>query len=286
GQVEEWVSLANRGGMDDCKDEATRLYRRLPAKDPKYKDYQAGLERHQWAIRRAIVLGKQARDLEEALSALLEDRGDPDAPDRPDMVEFWSKPELKALRADVITLRDKVRFGDPLVLSKRFGRGRVVASLTTLGPAWNDWASGPAAPAFVVMILEMQNYLLGASGRDCLTGSRAAVEADAARFEPKARCAYLPNRPHSGEGKAQDLGELLGNVAGGRVTITLDDTSRPGVYLFRLKPRGGGAEEVRAVAVNVDPAESDLERAPAAALEKLAPGGKGKLTLYRSEGRR
>ena len=45
--------------------------------------------------------------------------------------------------ADVESLRDTVTmYGDPLVVTKTYGKGETVAFLTTAGKQWNDWAGG------------------------------------------------------------------------------------------------------------------------------------------------
>jgi hypothetical protein len=159
GQLEELLALPNEGELDAFKEEAQKLNRAIPAADEAYKDFRAGLERHQWAIRQSLIFGKQARDLGDALEKLLEDRGDPKDADKPDLTALWRKPELKDLRQKLATLRDKARYGDPLLVAAAFGKGRVVVCLTSAGKSWNDWADGPASPTFVILTANMASYL-------------------------------------------------------------------------------------------------------------------------------
>jgi hypothetical protein len=162
GRVQEVVALPNDADLEDFKPEAQKLNRAIPVSDDRYKDFRSGLEHHQWAVRRVLVFGKKACELGDALDAFLEERGDPKDSDRPDLSPFWKQPEVKELRQNVVALRDKSRYGDPLVIASTFGKGRVVVCLTSAGPAWNDWAGGPASLTFVILTANMAKHLAGA----------------------------------------------------------------------------------------------------------------------------
>jgi hypothetical protein len=161
GRLRELLALPNEGDVADFKDEAQRLNRALPVAEEQYKDFRPGLEQHQWAVRQTLIFGKKAWELGDALDGLLEDRGDPKDSDKPDLTAFWSKAELKELRLKIAALRDKARYGDPLVIASTFGKGRVIVCLTSAGGDWNDWADGPAAPTFVILTANMVKHLSG-----------------------------------------------------------------------------------------------------------------------------
>lgn len=162
GHLEELIALPNEGELDAFKEEAQKLNRAIPVAEDAYKDFRAGLERHQWEIRQSLIFGKKARELGDALNDLLEDRGDPKDAEKPDMTALWSKPELKELRQKLATLRDKARYGDPVLVAAPYGKGRVAVCLTSAGKSWNDWADGPAAPTFVILTANMASYLRNA----------------------------------------------------------------------------------------------------------------------------
>jgi hypothetical protein len=164
GRVQELIALPNEADATEFKEETQKLNRAIPVTEEKYKDFRPGLERHQWAVRRALVFGKKAWELGDALNALLEDRGNPKEADRPDLTEFWRKPEVKELRQQIAALRDKTRYADPIVVAAPFGKGRVVACLTSAGGSWNDWADGPASPTFVMLTTNVAKYLKGGDG--------------------------------------------------------------------------------------------------------------------------
>jgi hypothetical protein len=159
--VHELIALPNTGDLEEFKQEAQQLNRLIPASGDQHKDFQAGLERYQWAVRQVLVFGKKACELGDALDAMLEDRGDPKDPEKPDLTEFWNKKEVKDLRQRVAVLRDKARYGDPLVLAAPYGKGRVVVCTTSAGGDWNDWAGGLAAPTFVILTANIAQYLSG-----------------------------------------------------------------------------------------------------------------------------
>jgi len=170
GRVQELIALPNEADASDFKEEAQKLNRAIPVADERYKEFRTGLERHQWALRRALVFGKKAWELGDALDALLEDRGDPKDAERADLTKFWSKPDVKELRQQIAALRDRTRYADPIVVAAPFGKGRVVACLTSAGGSWNDWADGPAAPTFVMLTANLAKHLAG--GDPPLTGKR------------------------------------------------------------------------------------------------------------------
>jgi hypothetical protein len=84
-------------------------------------------------------------------------------------------------------MREAVQLGDPLVIARNFGKGRVVAVMTTAGRKWNNWAAGgPASFTFPVLMVEMQKYLSSIAGGEASlsVGDDRLFEVDAARFEP------------------------------------------------------------------------------------------------------
>ena len=146
----------------------------------------------------------------------------------------------------------RLRNGAPLAVERRFGKGRVVAFLTTAAPLWNNWARGN--PSFVVAMLELQGFLSGDSLGDVsrLVGAPLELALDPARYEAPVR--FLT------PGQEVTPGAMVSAVSGpdGSLTASLDETGTSGIYRADLSLKGGGVES-RRWAVNVDPAESDLK---------------------------
>jgi hypothetical protein len=172
-----------------------------------------------------------------------------------------------------------VRFGDPLLVGKRFGRGPVLAYLTSAGSAWNDFPNGPARPYFVMLMLEVQRFLAGAGFEsNRLVGAPFEFTVEANRYSSRVRRFFVPE-PSDADPKsanAVDLGEQVGTINGGVVRVVFTDNRRPGLYRFDMLSSGeGGRVEQQAVAFNVDTlVEGDLRRASRADIEAAAPGAK------------
>jgi hypothetical protein len=289
-RVEELVTLPNRRAIRDYVDQAQEILSslNLAIQDPNAEKYRHGLENHQRAIRAILVGDRQLYELANALDAVLRDRGEPDNSLRPNLVDFWSQPEHQKLRGRVDKLRETVQLGDPLVVSSRFGKGRVVVFLTTAGLAWNNWAGGSFAQyTYPVVMLELQKYLTSVSeDTDLTAGSPLEIQLDSARYDGRIHRFFQPeareNNPAGGAGEnanAIDLQVQVVPESGGRLTFSFDEAHRPGLYLFDLARReeqGGPARapqsEQRAFVFNVDARESDLRRAAKEDLERGASG--------------
>lgn len=290
GRVEELATLPNRRSVRDYAEDAEEIVTRLSAaaQDPKCEKYRHGLESHRLAIRNTLVGDKQLFELANALDALLRDRGEPENALRPNLVEFWSQPDQQKLRLRVDTLRETVQLGDPLVISARFGKGRVVVFLTTAGRAWNDWAGGSLAMStYPVIMLELQKYLTSVGEETDLTvGAPLEIQLDSTRFDGRIHRFFQPEARDNNAGNAAgenanaiDLKEQLVAETGGRLTFFFDEARKPGLYLFDLArrdesggPGGAPKAEQRAFVFNVDARESDLRRAAKEDLERIASG--------------
>jgi hypothetical protein len=312
GTVEELATLPNEKPLENFRASANELIKRLlqviDDPDSKYDKYRPGLKRHYSAIREALT-GDQLYVLANALDDLLKDEGSQkeNDPEHPNLKEFWDLPEQQQLRQDFDRFREVVQYGDPLVLVKRFGKGHVVAFLTTAGKAWNDWPGGGlASPTYPIVMMMLQKYLTS-GGEDVnwtvcaplrlpgtqevvqTAGTPVHIDLDATRYQAKMHCYFQPEvteAPVGGGGEPPapgrragltDKGEVLGAGKGGRVELTYDEAREPGVYLFDLfpVPAEAGADvkpEQRAFAFNVDTlAEGELRRAAREELERNPP---------------
>jgi hypothetical protein len=235
-----------------------------------------------------LANGKQLYQLANAIEAMLNDTTDPKDPTKPDLRAFWRQPARTELLGAFQRLVENVRFGDPLLVARKYGKGTVLAYLSTAGSAWNDFPNGPARPYWVMLMLEVQKYLAGA-GTDVnrVVGSSVEMNLDAARFTSRTRRFYVPEpggeapgeKPAKGD---QDLREQVGTVQGPRLTFVFNEARKPGVYRFEFTPQAaggdakapsGGRVESQATAFNVDTAaEGDLRRASRDDVESAAPG--------------
>lgn len=155
-----------------------------------------------------------------------------------------------------------LRSGAPLVIEKPFGAGLVVAVLTTAAPAWNNWARGN--PSWVVVMLELENHLARARRRAAAVrvGEPLAVPLQAAADEPEVDFILPPDGV---------IVRQTATGADGRLTAVLPATAEPGAYAARWRRRDG-TERERVFAVNVDPAEGELERFGRERIERALAG--------------
>jgi hypothetical protein len=282
-KVKELVTLPNRKSVDDYRARAAELNNQLPLSDERYTRFQSTLQRYQRRIRDALA-GEYLYTLGNALEALLNDRGDSNNPEKyPDLADFWALAENQKLRAELNTLREMVQYGEPLVVTGRFGRGQTVAFLTTAGRGWNDWAGGClASGTYPVVMLDLQKYLTGVGDESSyMVGAPLEVQLDATRYEPAARgfrpqpatkeAAAKPVQPL--EGKPEDL---PGKIDGTQLTFSFPSTRMPGIYYLQMQPKPEtGVEpaaaprpEERAYVFNVDTDnEGNLKRATREGLE-------------------
>lgn len=143
------------------------------------------------------------------------------------------KPDTSSTTQIIARLRD----GSPLVLERPYGKGRVLAILTTLAPQWNDWAKNPS---FIVLLLKTQAYLASPTRFDDprLVGTPLDVKLSAEEFRRELLFTY----PGAKEGErsgieqtaiaAADDPQLLLSSLGrtGRDRTRDGQTDRPGIY--------------------------------------------------------
>ncbi len=190
GKVFELATLPNdQLAWKAYQGAAIRLIARIPVNKEDYSDYQAGLQRHIGNIKAVVEPGTsyKAYHLAQILKNMLEDRGKEKNPKQyPDLTEFWSLPDLKikSLKKEVEDLIDTALYGDPFVVAKQHGKGRVVAVMSTAGKEWNDWAGGSGGSfVFQPFVWEMQNWLSSlAAEATLLVGTKVTIEVDRDKY--------------------------------------------------------------------------------------------------------
>ena len=142
-----------------------------------------------------------------------------------------------------------LRNGAPLVVEKSFGRGKVIAFLTTAAPTWNNWARNPS---FVVIMQDLQAYLAQRSDGDALrlVGSPLDLQWDPAEYQPQVRLT-----PPAESGALPTA--INATLADGQLTAVFPDTDASGFYDVQLT-RLNGSAKTRGYAVNVNVVEGDL----------------------------
>ncbi len=299
-KVHELVTLPNRGDIDAYRDVFNDIRNTLDAraKDDKFTRFQPVLDRYRAKMSDAFGSG-QLYALANALDQLLNERGDPRNPDKaPDLVkDFWDLPENADFRAKVVGLRDTAMYGDPLVLTRAFGKGQTIVFLTTAGKAWNDWAGGSmASPTYPVVMLNLQKYLTSA-GEDSSrnVGAPIDIALDAEAYQDRARVSFQPAPREQREGEkadesdasAHEVETLAGQEGANKeLRFSFARTREPGVYYVDIKgkPKAGDSKEPQAYSeafvYNVDTEnEGNLKRAAKDMLERAGGQSAGQVAL-------
>jgi hypothetical protein len=258
------------------------------------------VEGYQRDIRTALGKGYHY-DVVVALDNLLRDPGSQQEPVRPDMAQLWNRAQMKSLRQQIETFRDAVLYGDPLVVTRKHGNGRVVAFLTSAGinSKWNEWSNGPLMWSYPVFMMELERYLISEGDEvNKVVGEELKFELDPARYKPEVKATFQPQpdldsreRDRGSRPPLQALGTTPLTESKNQLHFTFSNSRRPGVYTFEFYPLAGapgGAEpapEQRVYSFNVDAdAESDLRRADRDSLVRTrtaaeARGPTGKVAL-------
>ncbi len=255
-----------------------------------YAKYVPGVKAHFDKIERLVAPGSElkAYQLAPALDDMLKDQGKEDKNrDKVNLTEFWtsSDPKVQALRRQVVRLHDEAKYGDAFVIGQQFGKGRVVACMTSAGKDWNNWGGGSApTPLYPLFIWETQNFLSGQGSESNLTvGSPVEITIDPKPLlekrngQLKVTRSYIQPVPDK-DAKATPAGESFGQELNKRLSFRFDRTLEPGLYVTELRFADEAAGKpplaVYHHVFNVDtPAEGPLQRVGSDELERelLAP---------------
>jgi aerotolerance regulator-like protein len=187
------------------------------------------------------------------------------------VADEWSPSEDKTVSV-IASLRNQA----PLVVEKKYGKGRVVAQLTKLSPGetplgkWSNWSLNPAFP---VLANELVSYLSATREIDPLhlVGDDLVVSVEEGKYEPTVRF-VLPAEVSSGDrGLTRAEVPIDATPQQGRLTAKLEDVAASGIYDVQLRPLQGELE-TRELAVNVRPGEGDLAIEPGPELTRQLAG--------------
>jgi hypothetical protein len=277
GKVFELATLPNDKPAIKFQREIISLTNKFPTDNRDFREYWPGLRRHAEVIRRLVAPGSEAKafQLASALKNLLNDKGDTkNALEQPDLTKFWKStdPKVRTLRQEVTAWYDTTQFGDPFVVARQFGKGRVAAVLSTAGKEWNEWGGGSLASAlYEPFIWEMQNWLASqASGVNLLVGSPIQLDVDAARLKKQGFNQVMMVRSFAKPQLGQPLKVVnespnFGSPGkGGLQIFRFERNFEPGFYLTQLVPQVGDKKQNLASwfhVFNVDTAhEGKLQR--------------------------
>lgn len=190
----------------------------------------------------------------------------------------WSEKESEAAGVKVLA---RLKNGAPVVFEHSIGAGRVLTFLTTIGRRWTNWPIMPAGPGYVAMNMLMHRYLQKPSD-----AVQIREVGDVIRFVwpvddyMETVEVYLPEA-EEGDQQTDSFLRLKASPvtvvseagdgsteqdAGDRLSVSITQADRPGVYRVKRFPLDGEGEDLW-LALSVPTTESDLLTADAAEVE-------------------
>jgi hypothetical protein len=308
-KVKEIFTRPNNMPIKDYAAAARKIAQALPrdpARDKDFKAYHPGLKIFADRILQMITPGvtdedkdspyfktpledKPAYFLADVLDEMLNYRGQvKDLKNFPNLTEFWNLPDPRVtdLRAQVVELRQELRYSHPMMVVNQYGQGRVVAVMTTAGQEWNEWAGGITGDfVYAPILFEMQNYLSSQGGSSSqLVGPNVQVHVDASQYKKPLKLVREFFRPEFGKAETKlDPETALAVTAAPdakkdkdkdkdgeqkevpSANFVFPNTPEPGFALLKLyyedSPEGADPLEVRSQVYNVDARrEGNLQR--------------------------
>jgi hypothetical protein len=310
-KAETLIVLPNSSSLDRYKEQALRLVKQavektkqLAAREVEKKPYVEIMEGYERKVNEALLKG-QIFALGSVLEEMLFDPGRTEEPRRPAMAQLWKDESMRGLEGDIKEFREHVLYGDPLLVSRPQGKGRVVALLTPAGTAprkgtagedmvpWNNWGAGDdlVSQTYPMLLSALHRYLISEGQTpNRIVGEPIELFLDAERYERKVSWTFTPQPDlDASGGKVEDEKDNVEMEKSGK-SLTFrfrkEAIRRPGIYRIQFTHVGEGNEddrhEVRAFALNVDTSESDLKRTLRDRLEVSRTGKDarmGKVTL-------
>jgi hypothetical protein len=156
-----------------------------------------------------------------------------------------------------------LRTGAALAIEQPFGDGLVVVVFSTAAPTWNNWARGN--PSWVVVMLELESHLARARRRaeSLVVGEPVAVRLEQGNDEIEVDFTTPP------QGVIVHVTAALAAADG--LVASLPTTVAAGNCVARWR-RLDGTEQERIFAINVNPAEGQLDRMGRDRLDRALTG--------------
>jgi hypothetical protein len=218
------------------------------------------------------------------------DDKEPRKTEQPDLPKFWAAtPETRNLAKKLEEFRHQVIFsGDPLLVARNYGKGKVVAWLSsaTTRYEWHDYGEGKdfSSTTFLPFVFGLEAYLQNNASEDTaltLSSKPETLERDPALYQEKVKRLFYPQPDLStNPGAAREVKRVEDTVTMTHHTVAegsekgkdmltwTPEFPEPGVYMFEFTPKNAEIPvDIRALAINVDAGkESNLRRA---SLERL-----------------
>jgi hypothetical protein len=194
----------------------------------------------------------------------------------------WESPLLVSTARALTELIREIQEGNPLLVCRDRGSGRVAAFLTSAGPqlskpaapgesnqGWNEWANGFLSATYPILIQDMLLDLLrsNAKATDARPLAPSKIALPLNRYDSEARVFFSTQaQPTQGIGYQSNPIPARIVQTSENAELILPPQPHAGSFSISLFPQGrrladDAPVEHRGLAVNVDTSESDLARA-------------------------
>ena len=275
----------------DLFNKTLELLKKLPIGNENFAKYADELKGLKKDIEDAIHEPKTKMPVIAEYLRMLLDPHTTDA-EKPSLKTMWQDPEMTELYRDFKVLFDLMQYGDPIYISKSFGKGRVLAWLGSAGTSWNPSDTGYFPP----FMRDSVQAFLGSSGTDLNLSLETPYEftVDPVLYAPSANKWFVREKagagnenrpggdvetiPESRESQVLNTITETGAAKPKALSMVFTEGSEPGVYLFEFieqRPNPSGQidkiSDFRALAYNFDTStESNLSRAITSDLKSTA----------------
>ena len=147
----------------------------------------------------------------------------------------------------------------PLIVSSRFGEGRVVVVTTSANSDWNNWKNTPTFPA---LFLVMEDFVAAGKYpiRQQLAGQPLKIEADRETFLPQYLCRLPTDDPQLPRVVTGEFPNTVDPLMRKEFSFDAEGSSMTGwsgIGEYELRTRNG-SRTLHRFEINVDTTESDL----------------------------
>src|SRR5262245_61631726 len=251
GGVETLVYLQNTKPIDNytkaVNDLTDKLLPIIDNPSPKNEKYAPVLRELRNELRKIAGSTNELHVMAGALDTLLQYEGVKDpAARKPGLIEFWGQSDMAGLREEFQKLRDEVKYGDPLYVAKPFGKGRVVAFMSSAGASWND-LEGFGRAYYPPLMINMQGYLASAgTDANLVLGSPFEFSMDKTAYDQNVKRWFYNEDAKANKATFKPLGDVKMADKGGTYQHMATEGREPGVYVYRFEEkRGAGAAGAR-----------------------------------------
>ena len=182
-----------------------------------------------------------------------------------DIFSWWTSdlPEEMIGKSVEVPLRLSDEKNSPAMVDWSFGSGNVIVFTI---PGDGDWTMWPISPTYLVVMVDLVDYLVGSGGEDSSVEMGGAINYQVDVSAYKSQVGLRNPKNEKVESVAKPVDESDAAKKSEIYKVSFDSIDRSGFYDLELN-RHTGEKEKALFATRLDPRESQLKRLPASSME-------------------